>query len=68
MKTIPPICPEPETGRKYWRSLEQLGDKPEFREWLEREFPEGASAAPEGESRRDWMKLMSASENCAPAK
>ena len=34
MKTIPPICPEPETGRKYWRSLEQLGDKPEFREWL----------------------------------
>ena len=61
MKTIPPICPEPETGRKYWRSLEQLGDKPEFREWLEREFPEGASAAPEGESRRDWMKLMSAS-------
>ncbi|MBN8247516.1 MAG: TAT-variant-translocated molybdopterin oxidoreductase [Verrucomicrobia bacterium] len=61
MKTIPPICPEPETGRKYWRSLEQLNDQPEFREWLEREFPEGASAAPEGESRRDWMKLMSAS-------
>jgi MoCo/4Fe-4S cofactor protein with predicted Tat translocation signal len=61
MKTIPPICPEPETGRKYWRSLEQLGDEPQFREWMEREFPEGAGAAPDGESRRDWMKLMSAS-------
>ncbi|MCW5559931.1 MAG: TAT-variant-translocated molybdopterin oxidoreductase, partial [Verrucomicrobiae bacterium] len=61
MKTIPPICPEPETGRKYWRSLEQLNDQPEVRQWIEREFPEGASVAPEGESRREWMKLMSAS-------
>ena len=61
MKTIPPTCPEPETGRKYWRSLEQLDNQPQFREWLEREFPDGAGIAPEGESRREWMKLMSAS-------
>jgi len=61
MKTIPPPCPEPETGRKYWRSLDHLQDKPEVREWIEREFPDGASLAPDGESRRDWMKIMSAS-------
>jgi MoCo/4Fe-4S cofactor protein with predicted Tat translocation signal len=61
MKTIPPVCPEPETGPKYWRSLDQLADKPEFKEWLEREFPAGASLAPEGESRRGWLKLMTAS-------
>jgi MoCo/4Fe-4S cofactor protein with predicted Tat translocation signal len=61
MKTIPPPCPEPEVGPKYWRSLDQLAEKPEFRQWLEREFPSGASVAPEGETRRDWIKLMSAS-------
>jgi molybdopterin-containing oxidoreductase family iron-sulfur binding subunit len=61
MKTIPPICSEPETGPKYWRSLDQLADRPDFRQWMEREFPAGASIAPDGESRRDWMKLMSAS-------
>jgi len=61
MKTIPPICNEPETGPKYWRSLDQLADRPEFRQWMEREFPAGASIAPDGETRRDWMKLMSAS-------
>lgn len=61
MKTIPPPCPEPETGRKYWRSFEQLQDQPQVREWIEREFPAGASLAPDGESRREWMKIMSAS-------
>ncbi len=61
MKTIPPTCPEPEVGPKYWRSLDQLADKPEFRQWMEREFPAGASIAPDGETRRDWIKLMSAS-------
>ena len=44
-KTIPPPCPEPEhvTGPKYWRSMDQLADTPEFRRWVEREFPSGAS-------------------------
>ena len=41
MKTIPPPCPEPEVGPKYWRSLDQLADTPEFRQWVEREFPAG---------------------------
>ena len=61
MKTIPPVCPEPETGLKYWRSLDQLAEKPEVKQWIEREFPAGASIAPDGETRREWMKLMSAS-------
>ena len=61
MKTIPPPCPEPETGPKYWRSLEQLSDTPEFRAWAEREFPAGASELKDGATRRDFVKIMSAS-------
>src|SRR6185503_3917272 len=61
MKTIPPPCPEPESGQKYWRSLEQLADAPEFRQWLEREFPDGASELVDPVSRRSFVKLMSAS-------
>ena len=61
MKTIPPICPEPETGRKYWRGLDHMADTPEFREWLEREFPQGASELTDPVSRRHFVKIMSAS-------
>ena len=61
MKTIPPACPEPETGPKYWRSLEHLADTPEFRTWAEREFPAGASELKDGATRRDFVKIMSAS-------
>ena len=61
MKTIPPPCPEPEGGRKYWRSLDQLAETPEFRQWLEREFPDGASEFADPVSRRHFVKLMSAS-------
>jgi len=61
MKTIPPSCPEPESGQKYWRSLDQLADAPEFQQWLEREFPAGASEFSDPVSRRNFVKLMSAS-------
>jgi len=61
MKTIPPPCPEPESGQKYWRSLDQLAETPEFRRWLEREFPQGASEFADPVSRRSFVKLMSAS-------
>jgi len=61
MKTIPPTCPEPEFGRKYWRSLDQLAETPEFRQWVEREFPEGASEWRDPVSRRHFVKIMSAS-------
>lgn len=61
MKTIPPPCPEPETGPQYWRSLDQLADTPEFRQWLEKEFPAGAGECADPVSRRNFVKLMSAS-------
>lgn len=61
MKTIPPPCPEPEVGPKYWRSLDELADKPEFREWASREFPAGASELADPVTRRYFMKIMSAS-------
>ncbi|PQO29437.1 4Fe-4S dicluster domain-containing protein [Bremerella cremea] len=46
---------------KYWRSLEQLNNSPEFEQFLKREFPEAAEEAPTGVSRRRWMQLMGAS-------
>ena len=48
-------------SRTYWRSLAQIEERPEFRPFLEREFPEGASELPEGISRRDMIVLLGAS-------
>ena len=62
MKTIPPVCPEPETGKRYWRSLDDLAETPEFREFVEREFPAGASELDaDPVTRRHFVKIMSAS-------
>ena len=61
MKFIPPVCPEPETGPQYFRSPEAMADSAQLQEWAEREFPAGASELTVAESRRDFMKLMSAS-------
>jgi len=52
-------------SRTYWRSLAQIEDRPEFRDALEREFPEGASELPDGMSRRDMMMLVGASLSLA---
>jgi molybdopterin-containing oxidoreductase family iron-sulfur binding subunit len=49
------------SGQRYWRSLDELADKPEFKQWLHREFPEGASEMLEAGSRRTLLKLMAAS-------
>jgi molybdopterin-containing oxidoreductase family iron-sulfur binding subunit len=48
-------------GRLYWRSLGELADTPQFREYLHREFPEQASEFNDPKGRRDFLKLMSAS-------
>jgi MoCo/4Fe-4S cofactor protein with predicted Tat translocation signal len=48
-------------GRLYWRSLGELADTPEFREYLHREFPEQASEWNDPKGRRNFLKLMSAS-------
>ncbi|HUJ42832.1 MAG TPA: TAT-variant-translocated molybdopterin oxidoreductase, partial [Opitutaceae bacterium] len=47
-------------GPRYWRSLDELAAAPGFREYLEREFPEGASELG-GVDRRQFLKLMAAS-------
>ncbi|HEY4416592.1 MAG TPA: TAT-variant-translocated molybdopterin oxidoreductase [Verrucomicrobiae bacterium] len=54
-------APAPTTGRRYWRSLDELSDTPEFKEWLHREFPAGASEMEDGQTRRSFLKIMSAS-------
>ena len=62
MKRIFQHPPEPPTGKHYWRGLGELNDTPEFRQWLEREFPPGAAELNGDEwSRRDFVKLMGAS-------
>ncbi len=48
------------TGRKYWRSLNELSGTPAFREWMVNEFPGGAELL-DGASRRNVLKLMAAS-------
>jgi len=48
-------------GRLYWRSLSELADTAEFRDYLHREFPEQASEWNDPKGRRNFLKLMSAS-------
>ena len=62
MKRVFEHPPEKLTGKRYWRSLGELSDTPEFRGWLEREFPAGAAQLEGDEwSRRGFLKLMGAS-------
>ena len=49
------------TGKKYWRSLDQLADTPEFRDFVHREFSANATEMLDGNSRRTVLKLMAAS-------
>jgi MoCo/4Fe-4S cofactor protein with predicted Tat translocation signal len=62
MKRIFNHPPGPATGKKYWRSLEEFADTPEFRARLEREFPQGAAELEGNEvTRRGFMQFMGAS-------
>jgi len=64
MKRIFHHPPESRDGgaKRYWRGLGEYSDSAEFRHWLEREFPQGAAELKGDEwSRRDFLKLMSAS-------
>ena len=49
------------SGKKLWRSLEELAETPEFEDMLHREFPRLASEWDEGVSRRRFLQLSSAS-------
>jgi MoCo/4Fe-4S cofactor protein with predicted Tat translocation signal len=48
-------------GRAYWRSLEELSDTPEFRQYVQMEFPAQASEFTDPAGRRQFLKLMGAS-------
>lgn len=53
------------SGREYWRSLDEIAGTEEFKQYLEREFPQGAAAWDEGVSRREFLKVMGASLSLA---
>ena len=47
-------------GRRFWQSLDELAETPDYREFLEKEFPHDP-AKETGVPRRDVLKLMAAS-------
>jgi len=49
------------TGREYWRSLDELADTEEFRDFLYREFPAGATEMVNSTERREFLRIMGAS-------
>jgi MoCo/4Fe-4S cofactor protein with predicted Tat translocation signal len=49
------------TGRRYWRSLEELSQTPEFRRLVEREFASQVHVAFDPVNRRRFLTLMGAS-------
>src|SRR5690606_31545308 len=48
-------------GPAYWRSLGELAETEEFREFLTKEFPRQAAPLQNGLDRRDFLKLLGAS-------
>ena len=48
-------------GQRYWRTLEELAQSDEFQRVVEQEFPSAASLLSSGLSRRDFLRIMSAS-------
>ena len=51
------------TGRRFWKNLDELADKPEFQELMREEFPRQSSAGEwvDAVSRRGFLKVMGAS-------
>jgi molybdopterin-containing oxidoreductase family iron-sulfur binding subunit len=60
MSELIQINPTSLTGKRYWRSLNELAKGPAFDKWVENEFGPGASEMLEGGSRRNLLKLMAA--------
>jgi molybdopterin-containing oxidoreductase family iron-sulfur binding subunit len=48
-------------GKKYWRSVDELADTPEFQAAVEREFPSSPHGWGDEVSRRGFLKFMGAS-------
>ena len=57
---IQPAAPG-SAGKEYWRSLDELSETREFKEFLHREFPQQASEWDDPQGRRRFLKLMGAS-------
>jgi len=57
---MPPIEESDTHGKAYWRSLDDLAETPEFKEFLHKEFPGGIEAF-SSTSRRHFLKVMGAS-------
>ena len=50
-----------QTGKRYWRSIDELAGTPEFESAVREEFPEQASEWIDPVSRRSFLKVMGAS-------
>lgn len=50
-----------ESGKRYWRSLEEIADSPGFRDIVEHEFPSEADTFTDPVGRRRFLHLMGAS-------
>ena len=61
MSQLVQINPTSVTGKQYWRSLNEVSNHPEFRQWVEREFQDNAAELADSGSRRTLLKLMAAS-------
>ena len=59
--SIQPLATGADKSKKYWRSLDELADAPEFREFVAREFPQQAEEWSDPLERRTFLKLMGAS-------
>jgi MoCo/4Fe-4S cofactor protein with predicted Tat translocation signal len=58
---LPPQIQLSAGGPRFWKSLEEWSQSPEFLPYLHREFPEYASEWDRGISRRRFLQLMGAS-------
>ena len=54
-----------QTGKKYWRSLEELADTTQFKQWIAEEFPSSVEDVSDGNSRRKFLNIMAASMGLA---
>ena len=52
---------EGKKGKRYWRSIDELANTPEFESAVAKEFPDAAQEWVDPVSRRGFLKLMSAS-------
>ncbi len=50
-----------QTGKTYWRSVDELADTPAFRDMVQREFPSQSAEWVDPVSRRGFLKVMGAS-------